>query len=422
MNARMDFDCIVVGGGPTGLAAATALAARGIATALASGPPSPAARAVGTAPALETRTAALFPPSVALLEKLGVWAGIKDRCAAVKGIRLVDDTGNLLRAPEVVFRASDIDRDDLGYNVPNSVLAAQLTETAPRVGVAVLDGGQVNSAEFNGDGASVVLCGGRRVTARLLIAADGRGSITREAAGIPIRRTTYDQHALACGFKHSRPHGGISTELHGASGPCTTVPLPDLASSLVWMHKPEEVRVLLEMPEAQFLQRLSERLGGLLGTLSGLAPRRAFELVGLVAECMGRSRVALVGEAAHAFPPIGAQGLNLGLADVAALVDLIVQAHQAGGDIGSPRLLSAYDIARKTEVQRRAGAVDLLNRSLQPGIWPLGLARGAGLHVLAASSALRRRLMLEGLYPPRPLPSLMAERANAKVDGDAARD
>jgi 2-octaprenyl-6-methoxyphenol hydroxylase len=188
------------------------------------------------------------------------------------------------------------------------------------------------------------------------------------------------------------------------------------------MHKPEEVRRLLDLPDDQFLQRLSVRLGGLLGSLSGLSRRRAFELLGLVAECMGRSRVALVGEAAHAFPPIGAQGLNLGLADVAVLVDLIVEAHRSGGDIGSQRLLSAYDMARKAEVLRRAGAVDLLNRSLQPGIWPLGLARGAGLHVLAATPALRRRLMLEGLYPPRPLPSLMVESEHAEVDGDAERD
>ncbi len=426
MNDRAAFDCIVVGGGPTGLAAALALATCGLDTAVAASPPieGPAPGAppseMGGLP-IDTRTAALFPPSITLLDNLGVWPEIRSYCAPVTGIRLVDDTGNLLRAPEVVFRASDIGRADLGYNVPNAALVTALGKAAVRAGVTVLRDGRVLAASIEAERATVTLAGGRRYEAKLLLAADGRGSLTREAAGIGVRRTTYDQQALACSFSHSRPHGGVSTELHGASGPCTTVPLPGSASSLVWMHRPDEVRLLQEMPASRFLERLGKRLGGLLGALSELSARRAFELKGLVAESMGRTRVALVGEAAHAFPPIGAQGLNLGLADIAVLVDLMVAARKAAGDIGDPAVLAAYDAARKGEVQRRAGAVDLLNRSLQPGIWPLGLARGAGLHLLAAMPSLRRRLMLEGLFPPLPLPSLMTERATQGKSGAGAR-
>ncbi len=404
MSTPERFECIVIGGGPAGLAAASALAAKGLRVALAAAAPVPAASAPA---ASDTRTAALFPSAIALLDNLGAWRALREACSPITGIRLVDDTGNLLRAPEVIFAAHDIGLADLGYNVPNAALAASLAAAAGRLGVLMLEDGRALGIDLSGPEATIELSGGRMVAAPLLVAADGRASVTREAAGIGVRRNPLEQMALACSFRHSRPHGGISTELHGPAGPCTTVPLPGNASSLVWMHRPDEIARLERMPAPEFLDRLAERLGGLLGAISDPTPRRAFDLVSLVPETMGRKRVALLGEAAHALPPIGAQGLNLGLVDAAVLADLVAQARARGDDIGAPALLATYSGARLTEVERRIGAVDLLNRSLWPGLWPLGLARGAGLHVLAAMPSLRRRLMREGLYPPAPIPSLM---------------
>ncbi len=355
----------------------------------------------------ETRTAALFPPAVSMLERLGAWASLDALCAPLSAIRLVDATGHLLRAPEVVFSAADIGHADLGRNVPNEALCRALAAAGRVLGVEVVENGRVEAVEPGEDAVAVELAGGRRMTVALVVAADGRNSIVRRAAGIDVRRWRYDQSALACSFAHSRPHRGVSTELHGTAGPCTTVPLPGNASSLVWMDRPAAIERVASLTEEDFLAALAARLGGLLGTLHSLGPRRVFPLEGLVAERMGARRVALVGEAAHALPPIGAQGLNLGLVDAAVLADLACAARRTGEDIGSDRLLAAYSAARVGDVRRRVGAVDLLNRSLEPMYAPLGLARGAGLHVLAAMPALRRRLMLEGLYPPAPIPSLM---------------
>jgi 2-octaprenyl-6-methoxyphenol hydroxylase len=173
------------------------------------------------------------------------------------------------------------------------------------------------------------------------------------------------------------------------------------------MERPSEIERLSTMTPDDFLDVLAKRLGGLLGALSNLGDRQSFPLSGLLANTMAQNRVALVGEAAHALPPIGAQGLNLGLVDAATLADHIAAARTANQDIGSDEVLAKYDQARRADVRRRAGAVDLLNRSLHAGLGPLNLARGAGLHVMAAMPSLRRRLMQEGLYPPRPLPSLM---------------
>lgn len=408
MGARSDYGCIVVGGGPSGLAAAAALAFMGVDVAMAaSDQPSPPIDRQGARPA-ETRTAALFPPAIAMLQRLGAWDGLASLSAPLTAIRIVDATGRLLRSPEVLFKASDIGLSDLGLNVPNAALTRALFAAAQALGVTVLSDGTALSSREDASMRCVELSGGRMVCAPLVVAADGRGSMMREAAGISTSRWTYEQAALATRFSHSRPHSGVSTELHGEHGPCTTVPLADGVSSLVWMDRPDVIQALAAAPAEDFLRHLAKRLDGLLGTLSDPGPRRVFPLSGLIASTMGQARVALVGEAGHAMPPIGAQGLNLALSDIAVLADLVGDQARRGGDTGGIDVLSAYDRARKGDVHRRVTAVDLLNRSVQPSLWPLGLARGAGLHVLAAMPSLRRRLMREGLFPPPPLPTLMA--------------
>ncbi len=426
MTARSTFDCIVVGGGPAGLAAAAALASKGIDVALtapAAPPPEPESEDAGSGALerpTETRTAALFPPAIVMLQRLGAWDAVAPLSAPLAGIRIIDATGQLLRAPEVLFRASDIGRGDLGFNVPNAGLAAALEKAVRALGVSLLADGKVLSTCEDDKFRSLELAGGRTVRARLVVAADGRNSMLREAAGISTSRWAYDQAALATRFSHSRRHSGISTELHGPEGPCTTVPLGERVSSLVWMDKPDVIAHLAAAPADELLRLLGQRLGGLLGTLSDLGARSVFPLAGLVAQTMGQARIALVGESAHAMPPIGAQGLNLGLSDAATLADLVAENSRLGTDIGSANLLAAYDAARSSDVHRRVNAVDLLNRSVRPSLWPLGLARGAGLHVLAAMPALRRRLMHEGLFPPPPVPSLMAMSADDGSAGVAA--
>ncbi len=401
MPPLLKIDCLVVGDGPAGLAAATALARSGTEVALAGLALSSPAQQV------DTRTAALFPPVVQLLRNLGAWADLAAASAPLRGIRIVDGTGRLLRAPEVVFRAEDIERPDLGHNVPNAALIRALTVAARRAGVLFLDDGPVVGVDRAARRATARLTGGRAVEAHLIVGADGRASVCRQSAGIAVSCWTYEQAAIAVRFDHTRPHRGISTELHRPAGPCTTVPLPGNASSLVWVERPGDVeRLMAATPEA-FMSELSDRLDGLLGDISNLGTRRAFPLTGLKAENLARGRIALVGEAGHVLPPIGAQGLNLGMFDVAVLADGVERARNAGQDIGEPEMLEAYARARSADMHMRQGAVDFLNRTLTSGMLPLDLARGAGLHLLAAAPALRRRLMEQGLAPPAPLATLM---------------
>lgn len=405
------FDCVVVGGGPVGLTAAAALAKLGFNTALTSTGPLVSQHSddhCGDAPReADTRTAALFPPSINLLQNLGVWSDLASACEPLLAIRLVDSTGGLLRSPEVTFRAEEIGLPNFGYNIPQAALARALARAVRAAGVSVIADGRVTAVRPGQGLALAELQGERALEASVIIGADGRKSLTREAASITVGTWSYRQAAIACSFQHTRPHRGISTEVYGPAGPCTTVPLPGLASSLVWMERPDEVERLISLNESEFLAALGERLGGMLGRLSGLGPRRTFPMSSLVASSMGRNRIALAGEAGHALPPIGAQGLNLGLSDVAVLADVLADARSRNKDIGSAGVLSAYDRARSGDVRRRIEAVDLLNTSVESGLVPLHLARGLGLHVLAASAPLRKSLMMQGLYPPAPIPRLM---------------
>ena len=409
------IDCVVVGTGPVGLAAAKALATTGADVVLidtaGSNPLSPEAE--DQRPSPDPRTAALFPASLALLRRLGAWDAIAQSCAPLRAIRIVDATGELLRAPELLFSAEEIGWPGFGYNVPQAALSRGLWQALRDGPVAIEPGGPVIALETPSSGSStramLTLADGRRIYTSLVVAADGRNSLCRAAAGIASRGWSYPQTAITCQFAHGRPHHGISTEFHSHAGPCTTVPLPGDRSSLVWVERPDMAEQLRRLPPAEFLHALEARLGGLLGTLSDLGPRRGFALTGLTAKTLGRDRVALVGEAGHVLPPIGAQGLNLGLLDVAVLAEVVGDARRRGEDIGGPRTLQAYAGGRHGDIEKRGRAVDVVNRMLISQLLPLSLVRGFGLHMIAASPALRRRLMREGLQPADPLPALMRE-------------
>lgn len=403
MMNHQEFDAVVVGAGPTGLAAALAVAISGLSTALIAAPHKPAASGP------DTRTAALFTNSLTLLSNIGAWNVADPASAPLRAIRLIDDTGGLLRAPEVVFEASEIGLDVFGYNIPQQALVAGLRQAAlnfaPQLTVIESDG--VREITIDETMAHLVLAEGRTITAQLVIGADGRQSICRSAAGIAVTSHKYNQAALACTFAHTAPHDGISTEFHRRSGPMTTVPMPGAASSLIWVEHPDVARRLAAQDEATFARTFSGNLQGLLGDVSNIGPRVVFPLSMMAAECMGRNRVALVGEAAHVAPPIGAQGLNISLRDVATLAGLLGEAKRQGSDLGSSRLLERYNDARRGDIRSRGATVDLLNHSLTSQLIPLQLLRGAGMHALKAIAPLRRRVMAEGLAPAGEPPPLM---------------
>ena len=402
-----ECDVLVVGTGPAGLIAALAMAQAGFST-IAVGPsldPALAAR--------DTRTTALFTGSVAMLDRLGLGARLGAALVPMTGIRLIDDTGSVWRAPEVLFRATELDLATFGMNIDNAalnitLLAAAGAQSNLRLVEGTVEPGFAPAAET----VSIRLGGGDRLSARLIVGADGRGSLSRTEAGVEARTSPYPQAAVATRFRHARPHDNISSEFHRPAGPMTTVPLAGLESSLVWVETPDEAQRLIALDDDAFTLELDRRLMGLLGPVTSVGRRASFPLTRLAADRMGARRVALVGEAAHVIPPIGAQGLNLGLRDIATLVEMVARARADGADIGSDALLAAYDRERRGDVTARATMVDTLNRSLISDFLPLHLVRGAGLHALNSLPWLRRLVMREGLQPSGHVPALMRSSAS----------
>jgi len=398
---KREFAAIVVGGGPAGLTAAVALAQAGVSTVLA-----------GRSPAAgDNRTTALLSSSVTALETLGVWSLCQDKSAPLRSLRIVDDTGRLWRAPEVKFEADEIDLEAFGWNIENRVLVAALLERARTLPNLTIVEDEALGVSVHPDHVAVSLKRGGTLHAPLAIGADGRKSLCREAALIDAEERTYPQVALTVCFSHTRPHNDTSTEFHTPTGQCTVVPLPGNRSSLVWVLGPHDADDKAALDDADLSLAVEHAVHSILGKVTVDAGRGLFPLGVVTARSFGRNRIALVGEAAHVVPPVGAQGLNLGLRDAATIAELAGEAHRAGHDIGGELVLARYEKMRRADVGSRTIAVDLLNRSLLTELLPVQGARGLGLYAIDRIGPLRRAVMREGVAPRASQPRLMRGEA-----------
>jgi 2-octaprenyl-6-methoxyphenol hydroxylase len=394
-------DAVIVGGGPAGLTAAITLAGGGIATVLAGKRPA----------AADNRTTALFAGSVTALETLGVWDLCKAQAAPLSVIRIVDDTGRLWRAPEVRFDADEIGLEAFGYNIENRHLVAALEQKARTLPALRMIDDEITSVDPSTDNVAVSLKSGGTLAAPLVIGADGRRSLCRQAAEIGLDERRFRQVALTVCFAHSRPHHAISTEFHTPAGPFTLVPLPGQRSSLVWVLDPGEADEITALDDANLSAAIERRAHSILGKVMVEPGRGLFPLSVATARHFAARRIALIGEAAHVIPPIGAQGLNLGLRDAAAIGELAVAAHRRGRDIGGAEVLPRYDQMRRADVAGRTLAIDLLNRTLLSDFLPVQGARGLGLYILDRIGPLRRAVMREGVSPAAAQPRLMRGEA-----------
>ncbi|PSC03659.1 ubiquinone biosynthesis protein UbiH [Alsobacter soli] len=377
-------DVAVAGGGAAGLAAAIALSRQGWDVAVI-GP---------TAPRRDGRTIALMDGSVRILQQIGVWPALEPLASPLVTLTIIDDTGALFRAPPTSFQAGELGLDAFGQNIEAAPLTAALAEAADqRPGLSRIDDSAA-SLRTNPDKVVLSLKSGRRVEAALVVGADGRHSLVREAAGIRAREWSYTQTAVTAILAHERPHHDTSTEFHTREGPFTLVPMQGRRSSLVWLLAPEKAERVAALDDAAFAAAVEKQAQSILGAMRLDGPRGAVPMGGVTVDRFAGERSALVGEAAHVFPPIGAQGLNLGLRDVAALAKAV---GPVGGDPGAPDRLAAYDRARRIDVRSRTAAVDLLNRSLLSGFLPVDIARGLGLMALSSIGPLRRFAMRQGL-------------------------
>ena len=390
----------VVGGGPAGLTAAVALASAGVDTIVIAPPHRP-----------DNRTTALLAGSVAALDALGVWPLCQAYAAPLAALRIVDDRGGLLRAPDVTFHASEIGLPAFAHNVENRRLMDALTARARDFPALRMVEAAATDIDVDDSGVTLRLADGRTVRARLAIGADGRDSLCRSAAGIEVERWSYPQTALTCNVRHDRPHRDTSTEFHTAAGPFTLVPLPGLQSSLVWVAKPAEAERLAGLSDDAFSLAVERHAHSLLGKMQVVSGRALFPLGGQSARRFAARRIVLIGEAAHLIPPIGAQGFNLGLRDAATIAELVVATRRSGGDPGERALLERYDRMRQVDVRARTFAVDLLNRSLLADFLPLQGARGLALALLDRIGPLRRAVMREGVTPRANEPRLMRGEA-----------
>ena len=394
---RQSIDVFISGGGIAGLVAAAAFGHAGFTVVLADpSPPVDAAEADGS----DLRSTAFLQPARDLFDRTGLWPALAPHATPLEVLRAVDTTG---WPPEVRatrdFRADDISDRPFGWNLPNWQTRHVLTETIARLPNVELRLGTGFARLLARDREAIVtLTNGAILSARLVVAADGRDSPVREAAGIGVATTRYGQKALAFTVTHPHPHGNISTELYNEGGAFVLVPLPDLkggpSSAVVWMIDGRRSLDLLAMDEAAFSREATLRSCGVLGELALASPRRLWPVVTQQADRLTTQRTAIVAEAAHVLPPIGAQGLNTSLHDVGALVDL---AAADPATLGSAAMLAAYEKTRERDVRARAAVIDLFNRVCRSGEAPVQALRLAGLKAVHDVAPLRRAVMRAGL-------------------------
>ena len=388
-NTDASLDVIVVGGGPAGLAAAIALSQAGARTAL----------VARQAPYADNRTTALLGGSVDFLDEIGVWPMCSDRAAGLKAMRLVDDTGRLIRAPEVRFVADEIGLDVFGYNIANAVLVEALEQRVAETEGLVRIAEDAERVQSSGDVVTVTTASGRVLTAQLVVGADGRHSLCREAAGIGVSRRTLQQAALTFNITHARPHHNVSTEFHTPQGPCVFVPLPGDRCSVVWVAAPKEADRLFNLDDDALSAAAERQSHSIFGRVHVEPGRHLFPLAIERPQRYAQNRIALIGEAAHVVPPIGAQGLNLGLRDGVDIAETVRKAITAGEDLGAPQVIARYGAARRADILSRTFMIDVANRSLLSDLLPMQSLRAVGMHLIGGIGPLRRLAMREGLSP-----------------------
>ncbi|MDB4170152.1 FAD-dependent monooxygenase [Planktomarina sp.] len=387
-------DIIISGGGIAGLSTAVAFGAAGFEV-LCVDPTAPVTDR--TNQGADLRTTAYLQPAQAFLQKIGLWPLLADRSAPLQIMRIVDAAGEVLVLKD--FNAADISDTPFGWNLGNWDMRERLLtrlDTLPNVNFQ--PGVSTTSSQTRSTEARVNLSSGERVSCKMLIAADGRDSPIRRAAKIRTKRTDFGQLALSFAVSHDTPHENISTEVHKAGGPFTLVPLPDFngkpSSAVVWMDRVNAIKEMQSLPTEAFNAAITKRSAGVLGQLEVITARSAWPIISQLSDQFFAERTAFIAEAAHVVPPIGAQGLNLSLGDIEALLDL---ATAAPAQIGEAEMLKSYNQARRPIAQSRVLGVGALNRASKAEGPIAARARALGLDAIHRITPLRRQLMQLGL-------------------------
>jgi 2-octaprenyl-6-methoxyphenol hydroxylase len=399
----MDTDVLILGGGLVGAALAVALDVHGVSSIVID----PADPAVTLAPGFDGRASAVASASHRMLDAIGVGATLAGRGCAIRQIRVSDglEPGKLDFIPD----ASD---GALGTMYENKLIRRTLFDAATAAEhVDLRMQTRAVSVDRGAAGVTMTLDSGDVIRAPLLVAAEGRKSPTREAAGITMAHWSYDHTAIIAAFHHERSHENIAYEIFYASGPFALLPLPDddagHRSAIVWTVESKNAAGMLKLGERAFLAEATKRMGGFLGELSNLTPRSSYPLGFQHAARITDTRLVLVGDAAHGIHPIAGQGLNLGFRDVATLAEVLVEGKRLGLDLGDAALLARYQRWRGLDTFMTAAATDTLTRLFGIPGKTASAVRRFGISAVDAIAPLKDRFMAEARGESGDLPKLL---------------
>lgn len=395
------FDVVILGGGLVGLTLGIALSRHGVQCAVID----PADPVQATAAGFDGRVSAISSTSHAMLQAIGVGAHLEGKGCPIDRIWVSDglESGALDFVP-------DADDGVMGTMFPNRDLRVALAQTAAEVeNLTIFQPDRAVHVDRNVDGVTLTLQNGVTIHGALLVAAEGRNSPTREAAGINTTRWQYKHTAMVTAIDHEVPHANTAYEIFYVGGPLALLPmLPGTRSAVVWTVPTDQAPAMLKLSERAWLAEMQKRIGGFLGEISLAGPRSSYPLGFHHAARITDTRLALVGDSAHAIHPIAGQGLNLGFRDVAALVEVLVEGMRLGLDPGDAQLLARYQRWRGLDTMMTSVAMDGLVRLFDiPGKLP-SLVRRAGLAAVQRTSLLKNRFMAEARGQSGALPRLLA--------------
>ena len=402
-------DIIVIGAALNGMAAALSLGGRRVKRPLnvvVVDSKDPRAFASNS---FDGRASAITAAARRMFEALGIWEKVAHEAQAMMDIIVTDSaTPGAARPVLLAFGPEDMKGGPSSHMIENRFLyGAMLEEAMSSPAIRFHVGQPVEAYHFGPGLAAVTLADGTVLRASLIVAADGRNSPAREAAGIRLIGWPYDQMGLVATVEHELPHNGRAEEHFTPSGPFAILPLPGNRSSLVWSERTEAAQRMLSLPMDQFEEELKLRFGSHLGNVRLISGRHGYPLAMYIADTFTKPRLALVGDAAHVLHPLAGLGFNLGLRDVAALADCLHDAAALGLDIGSEAVLDRYTQWRRFDTVATGAAMDGMNRLFANTNPVLTLLRRAGLMAVNRMGGLKSVFVSEAAGIAGSLPRLL---------------